>query len=117
MSENGSKKSLESPVITPRLDFDREALRRLCAEWRIVRFELFGSVLRDDFRRDSDVDCMVTFADDARWDLLDLVELQDQLTALFGRVADVVTRPGVERSRNPVSRTSILKGARDVFAA
>ena len=44
-----------------RISFDESKIAEFCRKWRIAEFSLFGSVLRDDFRPDSDVDVLVTF--------------------------------------------------------
>ncbi|MEO6486370.1 MAG: nucleotidyltransferase domain-containing protein, partial [Thermoanaerobaculia bacterium] len=49
-------------TIHPHVDVSHEQIADFCRRWNIVRFELFGSVLRDDFREDSDVDVLVTYA-------------------------------------------------------
>jgi uncharacterized protein len=58
---------------------DQVAVADLCRRWRGRELSLFGSVLRDDFRPDSDLDFLVTFAEDAPWSLLDLVTMREQL--------------------------------------
>ena len=48
----------------PRITRDQARLVETAERWKVARLELFGSVLRDDFRPDSDVDVLVTFAPD-----------------------------------------------------
>jgi predicted nucleotidyltransferase len=93
------------------IDYDKEKLRDFCRKWKITEFSLFGSVVRDDFGPESDVDVMVRFADDADWSLFDEVHMEDELVAIFGRDVDLLTRRAVERSRNPIRRDSILTNA------
>ncbi|MEA2237725.1 MAG: uncharacterized protein QOC81_2449 [Thermoanaerobaculia bacterium] len=93
------------------IDYDKEKLRDFCRRWKITEFSLFGSVVRDDFGPESDVDVMVRFADDAGWSLFDEVHMEDELVAIFGRDVDLLTRRAVERSRNPIRRDSILTNA------
>ena len=71
---------------------DQEAIARFCQTWRIKEFALFGSVLTDEFREDSDVDVLVTFEDPTRWSLFDVVDRKDELERLFGRKVDVVEK-------------------------
>lgn len=94
-----------------------EEIVAFCQRWKIVELALFGSVLRADFRPDSDVDVLVTFADDARWSLFDVVEMQDELAAIFGRAVDLVERRAVERSENYIRRNHILRSAETVYVA
>ena len=75
-----------------RIDIPREQLADFCKRWKIIELAVFGSVLRDDFRPDSDVDVLVTFADGARWSLFDIVDMEDQLKELFGREVDLSER-------------------------
>ena len=94
---------------------DRERLTAFCQRWRIAELAFFGSVLRDDFRPDSDVDVLVTFAPDARWGLLDFVAMQEELSAILGRQVDLVSRRAVENSDNWVRREAILSSAERVL--
>lgn len=77
----------------------------------------FGSVLRDDFGPESDVDLLVTFEAGARPTLFDLATMGNDLTALFGRRVDLATRAGVEASRNHLRREVILSSTQLVHAA
>lgn len=79
-----------------RIAIDHDAIAAFCRRWRVVKFELFGSVLRDDFRPDSDVDVLMSFASEAHPTLFDLVEMQDELKLIVGREVHLLTRPGVE---------------------
>ena len=106
---------MTAAVTQPRLAFDRSKLLAFCEMWDISRFEFFGSVLREDFGPQSDIDCMVTFGHAATWTLLDIVDMKEELEALFGRTVDLVERRAVENSSNPYRRPAILGGARDVL--
>ena len=98
----------------PRIDIPREQIEAFCRKWKIREFSLFGSVLRDDFRPDSDVDVLVSFADEAEWDLFDLVSIRDDLAAMLGREVDLVEKEGL---RNPYRRSNILKTREIIYAA
>lgn len=94
---------------------DDDAITRFCRKWQIAEMSLFGSVLRpEEFRDDSDVDVMVTFEKDARWTLFDFVDMQDELTQLFGRKADLLSKRAL---KNPFRRDAILSSARVLYAA
>jgi hypothetical protein len=84
-----------------------------CQKWKITEFSFFGSVLRDDFRPDSDVDVLVTFDPDSTWDLFDVVEMQEELREMFGREVDIVEKDAI---RNPFRRHAILS-TKEVFYA
>src|SRR5258706_1827432 len=80
-------------TLTTAIAIDDGAITRFCRKWRIAELSLFGSVLRpEEFRDDSDVDVMVTFEEDTRWTLFDFVDMQDELTQLFGRKADLLSK-------------------------
>lgn len=92
------------------------AIRDFCRRWKIVEFALFGSVLRDDFGAESDVDVLVTFEPDATWSLLDRMRAQDELSDLLGRPVDLINRRGVEEGKNPFRRKNILRDAHVIYA-
>jgi uncharacterized protein len=84
----------------------------------VSEFALFGSVLRDDFRPDSDVDVLVSFPSyEATPSLFDHIDMQDELEAIFGRRVDLISKKGIETSRNPYRKKAILESARVVYAA
>src|SRR3990170_8236105 len=101
----------------PRIDIPKERIAEFCRRWKISELALFGSVLREDFRPDSDVDVLVTFAPDAKWSLFDHVDMEDELAQILGRPVDLVSRRGIERSRNPFRRRAILESARGLCVA
>lgn len=90
------------------------SIQAYCQRWRIAELALFGSVLREDFSPDSDIDVLVTFEPEARWSLFDLVDMKEELEALLGRSVDLVTRGGL---RNPFRRHEILTSRQVVYAA
>jgi predicted nucleotidyltransferase len=96
---------------------DQRQLADFCRRWKIVELALFGSVLRDDFRPDSDVDVLVTFSPDAEWTLLDHASMQQELSEIFHRRVDLLSRRGVERSHNPLRRQAILSSAQPYYVA
>ena len=95
----------------------KDALGEFCRRWQVRELALFGSALRDDFGPESDVDVLLTFAEGATWGLLDLVRMQRELQSVFGRPVDVLTRRGVEASRNRWRRETILSTAEVIYAA
>lgn len=98
-----------------KFEVPKDRIADFCRRWKITEFALFGSVLRDDFQPDSDVDVLVNFAEDARWSLFDLVSMQEELNVIFGREVDLVSRRGIEHSRNPIRREAILSSAEVVY--
>lgn len=91
------------------LEVSESALDGFCAKWRVAEVALFGSVLREDFGPDSDIDVLVRFEPGSRWDLWDVIEMQEELQAIFGRPVDLADREAVERSKNPFRKAVILK--------
>ncbi len=87
-----------------------------CKRWQVVELALFGSVLRDDFGPASDVDVLAHFDRHARYTLFDLAQMQDELSALLGRKADLLERVAVERSPNYTRRKAILQSAETIYA-
>ena len=87
---------------------DQQQLAAFCRRWEIDELSLFGSVLREDFHPDSDVDVLIAFAPESKPTLFDLVEMKEELERLFGRRVDLVTKRGIEGSRNWLRRTAIL---------
>jgi len=99
----------------PKVEIPRGEIADFCRRWRVTELALFGSVLHEDFGPDSDVDVLVSFAPDARWSLLDLVRMQDELKAILGREVDLVQRVAVERSENYIRRKSILSNLEVIY--
>jgi predicted nucleotidyltransferase len=100
-----------------RIAIPREAIRDFCRRWKVTEFALFGSVLRDDFSPDSDVDVLVAFADDDSPGFEQLAAMRGDLEALFGREVDLVERRAVEQSENYIRRRHILKHVEPLYVA
>ena len=90
-------------------------MRSSCRRWKIRQLAVFGSFLRDDFRPDSDLDFLYTFAADVHWTLFDLVTMDQELSAIVGREVDLVSRSAVERSQNYIRRRHILSTAEPIY--
>ncbi len=97
-----------------KLPIDHNGIVDFCRRWRIQELALFGSVLRNDFRPDSDVDVLVTFEPNAPWTLWDLSRMRFELEELFGRKVDLVEKKAL---RNPFRRQAILADQQVVYAA
>ncbi len=78
---------------------------------------MFGSVLRNDFRPDSDLDILVTFAPEANWSLLDHLRMEQELATLLNRKIDLFSRRAVDQSHNWIRRREILNTAEVVYGA
>jgi hypothetical protein len=101
-------------MATPQIDIPRERLAAFCRKWKVREFSLFGSVLRDDFRPDSDVDVLVELEPGHGWGLYELLDMEDELRTLFGREVDLITKGGL---KNPFRRHEILKTRQVLYAA
>jgi uncharacterized protein len=113
------KARLRMVIAHPQLkvDLPLDKIATFCRRWQITELSVFGSVLRDDFRPDSDVDFLVTFAPDASWTLFDLGTMQQELETLVGRKVDLIERISVERSHNWIRRRDILKNADLIYVS
>src|SRR5437868_15292620 len=84
--------------MTAAISIDREKLGALCRQHHIRRLSLFGSVLRPDFRPDSDVDVLVEFEPGQVPGFLALHEIEAELSKpLGGRKADLATQRSLNR--------------------
>jgi len=104
-----------NPSLVTNINLPLSQIREFCQRWQIVEFALFGSVLRDDFRPDSDIDCLVVFAPDSQNSLLDLVTMEWELEDIFHRKVDLVTKQAVIDSPNWIRRKSILNTAQVIY--
>jgi hypothetical protein len=78
-----------------KIQLPQQALTAFCQHWKIKEMSFFGSVLREDFRPDSDIDVLVSFEEDAEWGLLEFVRMQRELKALLGREVDLLTKKSI----------------------
>ena len=90
-------------------------ISNFCDRWKVRELALFGSVLRDDFRPDSDIDLLVTFSPDADWSLFDHVQMQQELANILERQVDLVSKRAIERSHNWIRRRKILETAKIIY--
>ena len=101
----------------PDILIPQEEVAAFCQRWKIVELALFGSVLRDDFGPESDVDILIRFDPEAQHGLLDIARMRQELSRMLGREVDLIERTVIERSRNYIRRKSILQTAEVVYAA
>ncbi len=96
------------------LPIDQARIAAFCRKWKIREFSLFGSVLRDDFRPESDIDVLVSLEPDAPWSLWEWIDMKEELAVLFGRDVDVVEKDGL---CNPFRRHAILTSKQVIYAS
>jgi hypothetical protein len=97
------------------IELPMHQIAEFCQKWQVTELALFGSVLRDDFRTDSDIDVMVQFHPGAHPTFFDLTYMEDELKILFQRDVDLVTRKGIETSRNYLRRKAILSSTQVIY--
>jgi len=102
-------------LLQQRLQVPPEQIEVFCQQWQVIELAVFGSVLRDDFRAESDVDLLVIFAPEARISLLDLVNMQNQLSTMFSRSIDLIEKRSIENSYNWIRRQQILNTATVIY--
>jgi hypothetical protein len=100
-------------MMSPAIELPRPAIEAFCRRHGIRRLSLFGSVLRPDFRQDSDVDVLVEFVPDRRIGLLGMAALENELSQMIGRKVDLRTPNDLSR----YFRDDVLKAAVVQYAA
>ena len=101
-------------AIEVRIPLPHGEIEAFCRKYGIAEFSLFGSVLRDDFGPDSDVDVLIEFLPGYGFTFENTPDIQDELERVFGRPVDVVEKRAL---RNPFRRQAILSSYRTVYAA
>lgn len=94
----------------------RAAVAPVCKHHSVARMELFGSRATGQARTDSDFDFLVEFLPQANAGLFEMGGLKEDLEQQLGVAVDLLSRPAVERSRNPYRRRSILAAPITVYA-
>ena len=97
------------------IHLETETISKICQDWQIVELALFGSVLREDFNVDSDIDLLVSFAEDAKITFFDLDTIEQEFSKLFNRPVDVVTKAAIEQSHNWIRRKNILENSQVIY--
>ena len=85
-----------------------------CKRWKVKEFSVFGSILREDFRPDSDVDVLLSFSEDSPWGLFEFVDMKEELKRIFGREVDIIEKEGL---KNPFRQREILHTREVIYAA
>ncbi|BAW97985.1 hypothetical protein NIES970_29480 (plasmid) [[Synechococcus] sp. NIES-970] len=98
-----------------RLSISKEKLVEICRQWKITELALFGSILREDFREDSDIDFLVSFVPEAPQGLLTLAKIKNQLEELLNRNVDLVVKEAIQNGDNWIRRQEILNTAMTIY--
>jgi uncharacterized protein len=92
-----------------------DAIQAFCRRWQIAELAVFGSILRDDFCADSDVDFLYVLKPNAHWKLMDLIGAEEELTQLLDRKVDLVGKASIEQSHNWLRKGNILSSAKVIY--
>jgi uncharacterized protein len=103
---------LQVGVMNSQLHIPHEAITGFCRAHAVRELALFGSVIRGDFGRDSDVDVLIDLDPGARIGLIAFQKMRDELASILGRPVDLVTRAGLNRH----IKDEILSSAEVVYA-
>lgn len=93
-----------------------DQIAQFCQKWGVIEFALFGSVLRDDFSPDSDVDILLTFAPDRLYTLLQWSRMHDEMEEILGYKVDLSDKLAVEQSYNYIRRNAVLETYQVIYA-
>jgi uncharacterized protein len=104
-------------MVAGKADISSAQIADFCRRWGIGELALFGSVLRDDFGSESDVDVLYRMLPGRSYDFLGYFDMKDELEKMFGRPVDFVERKVIEESPNWVRRKAILSTAETIYAA
>lgn len=99
--------------MSAKIAVDSDRIAEFCRRWKVKELSLFGSVLRDDFTPESDVDVLVEF-EPGHVPGLKFFAMQDEFSELLGRKVDLVSKGGL---RNPFRRHEILNTSQVVYVA
>lgn len=113
---SGHDGTMTAKLPTLRIRLPMEEIAAFCRRWSIARLEVFGSALRDDFRSDSDLDLVATYAPQARWSLLDRVRMKLELESMLGRQVDLLNRRALEKAGRGLRAAAILAEAQPLYA-
>ncbi|MDE2761425.1 MAG: nucleotidyltransferase family protein [Gemmatimonadota bacterium] len=113
----GAGEVAERDRLAARLGVPMSDIAAFCDRWGVAELALFGSVLRDDFGPDSDVDVLVRFKAGRTVGLFAAAKMSRELAEMFAREVDLMTRAAIEGSRNHIRRKAILETVRVFYAA
>jgi predicted nucleotidyltransferase len=100
-----------------RIEVSKERIAAFCGRNHIRSLSFFGSVLRDDFRPESDVDVLVEFEPGQEPGLMEIAAMEMELSGILCHKVDLVERQSVEKSENYIRRRHILQSLETVYVA
>ena len=104
-------------MIKRNIKLPQSQLAEFCERWMIAELAFFGSVLRDDFDSNSDLDILVKFKPAANWSLFEHSKMELELSQLLERPIDLFSKRAVEQSHNWIRRQEILNTAEVVYVS
>jgi predicted nucleotidyltransferase len=104
---------METKMLSSHVEIPQKKIADFCKRYKVSRLALFGSVLREDFRSDSDVDILVAFNPSARVTFMTLGRMKRELSEIFNRHVDLVPEEGLK----PSIRREVLASAQEVYAS
>ena len=109
------KKAENLDQIYQRLGICEQEITKFCQKWQITELALFGSILRDDFNSESDIDFLVTFGDDVSIGIFVLYDIEKELKFMVKRNIDFIFKQNIEKSPNWIRRGNILGTAQVIY--
>jgi predicted nucleotidyltransferase len=110
-------KKKESVVQPTNIKYDDAKLREICLRWKIKEISLFGSVLRDDFNSDSDIDILIEFLPEARITLFKHQLLKEEFEDFFSKKVDLVSKSALLCSTNRFRKEGILSNTSLIYGS
>jgi predicted nucleotidyltransferase len=98
-------------IVSSNLNLPQTELAALCRRFAVRELAVFGSVLREDFRADSDIDLLVEFEPEAAVGLFTVARMQRELSALLHREVDLVLKAGLK----PLIREDVLRTSQIIY--
>lgn len=110
MLELDSDESIKLAIALP-----IDAIQAFCQRWQIAELAVFGSILRDDFDANSDVDFLYVLKPNTHWSWRDLTQAEAELVQLLDREVDLVAKVSIEQSHNWLRKRNILSSAKVIY--
>jgi predicted nucleotidyltransferase len=95
----------------------QETLADFARRWDLLELAVFGSVLRDDFGAESDIDVLVTFRPGHKRTVFDHLRMEEELSRLLARRVEITSRGALDEGVHPQIRDEILGTAHVLYAA
>lgn len=115
VSEMLAREDLSVPA-TQKPEINKKAIEKFCRKHKVKTFSLFGSILRDDFGPNSDVDVLFEPARGKRFSFFEHSDMQEELEKLFARPVDLINKKVFMKHRNEIRKKSILESAQVVVS-